>query len=217
MAFQDDSREIEIRDIFGLTEPKNRSRQDVDGLLKVGKKNIEFELKSIQGSGSITTARDVGYNHLEKWKRMHWLVGVYNKNKFDHAYYIPPRVILPWIEQKEEYIRPDYMIANLMHEKLSIEEMFLIIGKKNKYSYKDAKSIQKNQHKKSEYESMMDLDNGYSPEAMLNIVRDRVRYLILRGYTLNNPHIPSKVMLAGYKIENNFSSSLIKLVKKELF
>jgi hypothetical protein len=36
----------------------------------------------------------------------------------------------------------------------------------------------------------IDVEGGYSPAAMLKILKDRCRYLIERGSTLNNPHIP---------------------------
>ena len=66
MAFQDDAREKEIRKIFGLSEPENRSRHDTDAILEFGSRTIEFELKSSTEGSSITTARDVGFKHLTK-------------------------------------------------------------------------------------------------------------------------------------------------------
>lgn len=38
----------------------------------------------------------------------------------------------------------------------------------------------------------MDLPDGYSPKRMLEILRLRARYLLDRGSTLNNPHIPKR-------------------------
>lgn len=217
MSFQDDKREIQVRELFKLSEPENRSRHDTDAILDLGKDGIiEFELKSTQDGKSITTARDVGYTHLEKWKTKHWLVGIYEGKKFKHAYYMPPRILLPWIEIKENYIKPDYEISNLLHKKISLEEMYGLIGKKAKYTYEDAHSIQKMQMKKEDYLELMDLEDGYSPKKMLSLIHDRAKYLILRGYTLNNPHIPNKIMLNGYKIENDFSKNLIKCVRKEI-
>ena len=43
---------------------------------------------------------------------------------------------------------------------------------------------------RSETDAILELEDGYSKEKMLEIYRDRVRYLIERGSTLNNPHIP---------------------------
>jgi hypothetical protein len=37
----------------------------------------------------------------------------------------------------------------------------------------------------------MDVDGGYSAMRMLEILRRRCQYLLLRGATLNNPSIPS--------------------------
>lgn len=216
MAFQDDEREIEIRKIFGLSEPPNRSRHDTDGLLKVNGSAIEFELKSTLEGKSVTTARDVGFDHLEKWKSKHWLIGIYKENKFQYAVYLPPSVLLPWINEKEEYIRTDYKLAEIIHQKLALKEMYKLVGKKRKYTYEDAKKLHKNQLKKEQYIELMDLDLGYSPEKMLSLLHRRINYLMLRGYTLNNPHIPNRFVKAGFKIEKNFKSALRKLVKQNL-
>lgn len=216
MSFQDDSREKEIRSLFNLSEPENRNRQDADAVLYLASSCVEFELKSTQTGGSITTARDVGFNHLQKWKEKHWLVGVYNENQIQCVYYLAPRLLLPWIIEKENYIKLDYSIAQLLHKKINIREMYELIGQKKIYSYEEAQGIQKNQYKKIEYEKMMDLDNGYSPEKMLSILHDRAKYLILRGYTLNNPHISNKIMISGVKITANHIGRLRSLVEAEL-
>ncbi len=216
MAFQDDKREIEIREIFGLVEPENRSRQDTDAVLQFGTNLVEFELKSTREGSSVTTARDVGYNHLEKWKSKHWIIGIYDNSHLSYAIYIPPRMLLEWISEKEEYIRPDFEIANILHKKITIQEMYKLLGKKDCYSYEDAKALQKNQLKKEEYLKIMDKDNGYSPKKMLSLIHDRAKYLILRGYTLNNPHIPSSIIEQGYRIDKNHASELKKILKKEI-
>lgn len=216
MAFQDDEREIEIRTLFGLSEPENRSRQDTDGILKVNDKVIEFELKSTIENSSVTTARDVGFNHLEKWKTKHWIVGIYKKNKLEYAVYMPPSVLLPWIEEKEEYIRVDYKLAEIIHSKLSLNEMYTLVGKKKNYTYEDARKLHKNQLRKDQYLQMMDIEDGYSPQKMLSLLHQRINYLMLRGYTLNNPHIPNKYIKLGYKIEKNYKSELKKLILKNI-
>lgn len=216
MAFQDDSREKEIRSLFDLSEPENNSRQNSDAVLVLSSSRIEFELKSTQIGGSITTARDVGFNHLQKWKKKHWLVGVYNKNQLQYVYYLDPRLLLPWIIEKENYIKLDYSIAQLLHKKIDISDMYKLIGQKTIYSYEEALGVQKNQYKMIEYKEMMDLDNGYSPEKMLSILQDRAKYLMLRGYTLNNPHIPNRIMISGVKITVNHAERLRSLVETEL-
>lgn len=37
----------------------------------------------------------------------------------------------------------------------------------------------------------MDIENGYTAERMRDILQDRANYVIARGSTLNNPHIPA--------------------------
>jgi len=59
----------------------------------------------------------------------------------------------------------------------------------------------------------MDLDNGYSPERMLDILKDRAEYLMKRGSTLNNPHIPESYYGDFPKITNDHAKTLRDLVK----
>lgn len=213
MAFQDDSREIEIRNLFQLLEPPNRKRDDVDAILRVNSKVIEFELKSTTENRSVTTARDVGFTHLEKWKTKHWIIGIYNKQKFSHAIYLNPSDMSEWIKEKEEYIRADFDLANALDNKISMNDMYKILGKKKTYSYEDAKKLQKLQQSKEEYMSLMDLKNGYSAVRMLELVHSRVKYLVLRGSTLNNPHIPTRVINKGQKITKDYALTLRKILK----
>jgi len=48
---------------------------------------------------------------------------------------------------------------------------------------------------------------------MLDIFKDRAKYLILRGSTLNNPHIPRKYFEGWEEITENHSAHLRKLVR----
>ncbi|WP_293079190.1 hypothetical protein [Okeania sp. SIO3B5] len=58
----------------------------------------------------------------------------------------------------------------------------------------------------------MDLEFGYSPERMLSILRDRCQYLIERGSTLNNPHIPASYFKNWERITTNHAQRLRELV-----
>ena len=86
-----------------------------------------------------------------------------------------------------------------------------------KFSLKDAKATHKKQYSKARYEELMDIPKGYSKARMLEILQDRCAYLIKRGSTLNNPHIPE-----GYfsdetqfvRIKSNHQSTLITLLRK---
>ena len=62
----------------------------------------------------------------------------------------------------------------------------------------------------------MDLDGGYSPERMLSILKDRCQYLIERGSTLNNPHIPASYFQGWERITTNHAQRLRELVAQAL-
>ena len=62
----------------------------------------------------------------------------------------------------------------------------------------------------------MDLKNGYSSERILKIIQDRCRYVIERGSTLNNPHIPGSYFESFDKIKPGDKAHFLKLVKAEL-
>lgn len=189
--FQDDTRENMMRDLFELSEVSGRS--ETDATMSIDGKTLEFELKTTSDPNrSVTTVRDFGPDHIRKWKNKHWLIGFYEKGAQDPSYFMygSPRMMSNWIEEKWDYIKPDFLSAEIVSEKLELQDMFKILGEKDKYCFEDAVSLQKKQYKKSEYFDLMDLDGGYSPEKMLEIYRQRISYLISRGSTLNNPHIP---------------------------
>lgn len=62
----------------------------------------------------------------------------------------------------------------------------------------------------------MDLEFGYSAERMLLILRDRCQYLIERGSTLNNPHIPASYFKGWERIIANHAQRLRELVTKTI-
>jgi hypothetical protein len=66
---------------------------------------------------------------------------------------------------------------------------------------------------KAEYLSAMDLEGGYSPERMLEIFRERGRYVIERGSTLNNPHIPYSYFDKWTTITEDHAVRLRELVR----
>ena len=118
-----------------------------------------------------------------------------------------------WIQGKGEYIAPDFQLANMIPSKLKLHELYQILGKKEKYSYEDAKSIQKKQYLKKKYEELQDLKGGYSPARMLEIIKDRAKYLMERGSTLNNPHIPPSYFKGWAKITDNHAEQLRSMVR----
>ena len=217
MSVQDDAREVEVRELFGLHVPDDHSRGGTDAVLELDGKIIEFELKSTT-KGSVTTVRDFGPDHVEKWKSKHWLIGRYKSVKgrgvkLSYCLYGSPAMMAPWINEKAAYIAPDLSLAGLAPAKMTIDDLYIVLGKKKIYSYEDAWALQKKQYKKEEYDQLMDVDNGYSPERMLQILKDRTAYLLRRGSTLNNPHIPASYFKGWERITSDHSERLIELVR----
>jgi hypothetical protein len=127
-----------------------------------------------------------------------------------------PSMMAPWIEEKAEYIRPDFELADIIYKKLTLYDLYQICGKKKVYSYHDARRIQKMQYKKDKYLDMQDVRGGYSTNRMLEILSDRAKYLIERGSTLNNPHIPASYFSGWEEITDNHARRLRDLVKQYL-
>ncbi len=209
--FQDDDREEAMRTLFGLYKDENEGRDGIDAHLDVDGKTIPFELKTTS-NGSVTTARDFGPDHIAKWKDKHWLIGFFVKGR-EFYHYGSPLMMAEWIVGKEAYIKPDFMLADLASKNLSLDDMHQVMESKAIYTFEDAKTIQKKQYKKEKYIELQDLDNGYTPERMLEILRDRANYLVKRGSTLNNPHISPSYFKGWVKITENHAATLREMVK----
>lgn len=218
MAVQDDDRELEQIRLFGLERPKNSSRSGVDALLKLADgREIYFELKTTT-DGSVTTVRDFGYDHISKWKDKHWLISKYDRSGkvMEYTLYGSPAAMSAWIEEKEAYIRPDFTLANTVPDALTLYHLHSLFGDKELYTLEDAKALHKKQYSVRRYKEMMDVEGGYSPTKMLDILRDRCRYLIERGSTLNNPHIPRSYFNGWEPITSNHAARLKELVLQAL-
>ena len=212
MSFQDDEREEETRKLFDLEKVESEGRSGIDAILKMGRKKIDFELKTTS-NGSVTTVRDFGPDHIKKWENKHWLIGVYSNGKPDYFLYGSPKDMEPWIDQVANYIKPDLDLSKIISKKLSLDDVHSILGKKEKYTLADAKKLHKKQYKKEEYLKMMDVKDGYSPKKMLKILQDRSEYLMRRGSTLNNPHIPASYFEGWTKITKDHAKTLRKMIK----
>ncbi|OHU94225.1 hypothetical protein BIW53_17645 [Pseudoalteromonas byunsanensis] len=200
-----------MRNLFDLYKDSNEGRDGVDAHLELDGRIIPFELKTTS-KGSVTTVRDFGPDHIEKWKDKHWLIGFFIGNR-EFYHYGSPKMMESWIKSKEDYIRPDITLSQLASRQLSILDLHQIMGEKEIYTYEDAVSLQKKQYKKSKYIELQDLENGYSPERMLEILQARAKYLIQRGSTLNNPHIPFSYFKGWVEITENHPTKLRELVR----
>ncbi|MFW2378849.1 hypothetical protein ACN4FU_00140 [Aliarcobacter butzleri] len=211
-TFQDDAREEAMRQLFGLYKKDTDGRSGVDAYLNLDGEEIPFELKTTS-NGSVTTVRDFGPEHISKWSNKHWLIGFFIEDEIYYKYASPEKMS-KWIQEKKEYIEPDFKIADIVHSKIVLTDLYYVLGEKSEYTYKDAKSLHKNQYSKKEYISLQDIKNGYSPQRMLEILKDRGKYIIERGSTLNNPHIPFSYFSDLEKITDKHSEKLRSLVRK---
>ena len=191
-TFQDDERENQTRLLFNLDPVSGRA--STDAVLKLDSNiEVEFELKSTSDpSRSVTTVRDFGPDHILKWKKKHWLFSFYDRGSTIAAFHLygSPKMMEQWIEEKWEYVKPDFESASLAANRITMQDMFSILSEKNIYSLEDARKLHKRQWTVNDYKLRMDLPNAYSQQRMLKIYAERIKYLITRGSTLNNPHIP---------------------------
>jgi len=216
-TFQDDSRETETRTLFDLEAVPGRSETDAVLTLDSGQR-INFELKSTSKE-SVTTVRDFGPDHVAKWEDKHWLISFYDKRAESPSYYLygSPKMMDGWIQEKLEYINPDFNSANIAADRIQITDLDIILGNKEFYTYEDAKKLHKKQYTSAEYKAKLDLPNGYSKIRMLDIYKDRIRYLIKRGSTLNNPHIPRSYFDDwNTRIDSDYPNRLRQLVIESL-
>jgi hypothetical protein len=217
VAVQDDRREQELIDLFELRRPDDSGRAGLDAILELDASAVPFELKSTT-RGSVTTVRDFGRDHIKKWEMRHWLIGVYELDGVTLRYclYGSPTMMAPWIQEKAAYVQPDFDLAELVPPLITQEVLHQIVGAKDKYALEDARRLHKKQFTAEQYRDAMDVAGGYSPDRMLEILRDRCRYLIARGSTLNNPHVPESYFLGWERITEDHARRLRRLVAQEL-
>lgn len=208
MAVQDDTREIELLELFELARPADSSRGGLDAELMLDDVRYEFELKSTT-NGSVTTVRDFGPDHIAKWRGKHWLIGVYDtRQQLQYCLHGTPGLMNSWIDEKAEYISLDFRLATLLPQKVTVEDLYQLLGEKAVYPLGDAQFVQKRQYSMQEYRAKMDRQGGYSPQRMVEILSERSKYLIERGSTLNNPHIPESYFVGWPRIVANHAATL---------
>ncbi len=217
MVVQDDARERQLIGLFKLKRIEGAGRADTDAELIVDGVAILFELKS-STDDSVTTVRDFGPAHVEKWKNKHWLIGFYEKDGVTLKYciYGSPKRMAPWVREKEEYIRVDFELAKAVPDLITLEILYHVLGKKDIYTVQDAQLLHKRQYTAAQYLEQRDLPGGYSPERMLAILKERCRYIISRGSTLNNPHIPGSHFAGWEHITKQHAKRLRELVAEAL-
>ncbi|MEU3604799.1 hypothetical protein AB0E83_04995 [Streptomyces sp. NPDC035033] len=221
MSVQDDKRENQMIDRFNLEVPEDRKRADIDAYLTVNGKTISFELKSATRKG-VSTVRDLGPGHFEKWKNIHWLFGVYDPRgeRLLYTYYASPEDMAPWISEKARYVRPDVSLALHAAQGVGRDSVIDLLGEKEYYTLEEAKWVMKKQWSAAKYRESGDLTEGkeirYSLDRMVEIMRARCIYVMSRGATLNNPHIPMSYIEKLPRITVEPAMNLRQLVKDYL-
>lgn len=200
MSVQDDERERELVRMFNLDWDPAHQRAGVDALLDVtvdGRQvRFEIEVKSTTG-GTVSTARDVGMEHIRRWRGMLFVIGFYSKDarrpELIRCLCLTPIDMEPWIASIESKILIDFKIAARSSHKLDLDDLFAVCGEQSTYSLGDAKRLHKQQWTTAEYEAALDTSEIGTPRIsqlkMLEILQLRSRYIAQRGATLNNPHI----------------------------
>ena len=227
MAAQDDAREFELRTLFNLTRPEEYGRADIDAVLELKGRaipaalrgqTVSFELKSATGGRpTISTVRDFGLHYLEKWRKLHWLFGIYEGRRLQYCLYGSPAAMKPWFDQMAAYIGPDVALAEHAPDFIKDSTLTAILGSRRKFTRADARRLMKNQYSAADYDAAADLPGGeYSRRAMLSMLRQRCEYVIRRGLTLNNPHIPASYFADWERITEDHAARLRELVVEAL-
>lgn len=218
MPVQDDVREQQMVNLFNLTVPEDRSRADIDAHLLIDGHRIDFELKSTT-STNVSTVRDFGPAHIRRWRKgLHWIFAFYDRTgtKLHHCIYASPADMEPWIAKKEEYIKPDVLLADSLPGRIDEGMVVSLFGEADSYTPAQARSIMKGQWGAADYLEHRDVPGGYSLTMMTEILRLRARYVIERGSTLNNPHIEKGFFTHLDKITSEHAATLREKVRAYL-
>lgn len=202
MTVQDDAREKETRERFGLL--KGGERHEVDAYLDLGiliADPIPFELKSSTKDDSFTTARDAGLEHFQRWREKHWLLVLYDRKPkltMKTCWYGSPEMMEPKIREFEERVLADHKIGQLVSDSLNSEQVQEMFNGRTEFAIKEALNFVRPQRGsygatvfgEKHVRDMASLNGGrLNLNQMTEIMKIRSDYLIRRGSTINNPVI----------------------------
>ena len=200
MPVQDDERERELVRMFNLDWDPAHQRGGNDAVLdvRVDDRTYRFEVEVKSSTGTtVSTARDVGMDHIQKWRRKLFVIGFYSRTagrpEIQRSLCLTPLDMEPWIALIEARIAIDFRLAHLASRNLELADLFEVFGQQDTYSVTDAKRLHKQQWSAKQYANALDTQIGserrISRAGMLDILRLRAKYIAERGATLNNPHI----------------------------
>lgn len=203
MTVQDDERERELVRLFNLDWDPAHQRAGVDAVLRVSvgdrSVDVDVEVKSTTGR-TVSTARDVGMEHVAKWREKLFVIGFYSRDarrpELLTSLCLTPVDMKAWIDSIEVRIALDDRIARRASAGLALSDVFEVCGEKAIYSLVDARAVLRQQWSSEDYLHNADLSlgdgsPGFSPARMLDVVKARALYIARRGSTLNNPHVTS--------------------------
>lgn len=217
MPVQDDVRERELVRMFNLVWDRAHQRSGVDAYLDVvvdGRPHrFEVEVKSTTRD-SVGSARDVGIEHISKWRRKFFVVGFYTREaqpELRRCLCLSPADIEPWIRSIEDRIAADFKLAAKASLRLTMDDLFEVLGEKPYYTVGDAKALHKRQLNAAQYKAARDTKLGrkmvISQAKMLEILRLRVKYIAERGATLNNPKLEKTFLEPFFGTDREVSDS----------
>lgn len=220
MPVQDDERERELVRMFNLDWDPAHQRSGVDATLdlSVGGNpyQLNVEVKSTTAD-SVSTARDVGMKHIDRWRRMLFVIGYYTgdakRPELKHCLCLTPLDLEPWIKSIEDKILPDFKLAERASRVLTLDDLFAVCGEQETYTLNDAKRLHKRQWTAAQYKQSFDVMNpkgkphGISQGKMLEILRSRAKYIAERGATLNNPHIDAGTLTPFFQTDRLITMS----------
>ncbi len=165
MPVQDDERERELVRMFNLDWDPTHQRDGVDALLDIAALGsayrFEVEVKSTTGS-TVSTARDVGMEHIQKWRRKLFVIGFYSKEarrpELLRCLCLTPLDMEPWIASIEAKILIDFKLASLASRRLLLSDLFEVCGQQETYSVEDAKRLHKQQWSAEQYVAALDVE-----------------------------------------------------------
>lgn len=201
--------------VLNLEQRPDRQRHDEDAHLDLdfdGRQiRLLFELKSAAENQDFGTGRDTGMPQLRRWARMHFVFGWFTPrdNVPRRLWYGSPAMMRTWNRAEQDYLAPDLLLTEMVPELIDDWVMERVLGDKDVYTFADLRRLVKDhwnakagQGLLNRYVANADVrrasraaDCLYSREMALEAVRDRARYLLARGSTVNNRKISRAYVL----------------------
>lgn len=215
---QDDDRERAMISALNLEQRPDRARHEEDGHLDFEyggqTRRLLFECKSAPVGSDFGTGRDTGLPQLQRWSTMHFVFAWFQPrdNRPKRIWYGSPAMMREWNLAEQAYLKPDLALLDLVPDAVDDQVVSAVLGDKEVYTFQDLQILLKDQWKANKnkgrphnlYKLNADVksarktaENLYSRQVAEIAVRDRIRYLIARGATVNNRKI-----FASYVMEH---------------